>query len=159
MPQFHLHLTGAGGGTVLDDEGGDYRSLEHAYLEAFAGPPASCGGRRIQIEQVLLNLLRNAVEAMQTVERRELAIATAIGDSDMVEISVADTGAGMDRDVAARLFRPFVSTKGQGMGVGLSISRTIVEVHGGRIWVEPNPEGGTIFRYTIPLAPELDEEA
>jgi len=68
---------------------------------------------------------------------------------DMVAVSVTDTGHGISPDVSRRLFQPFVTTKPQGMGVGLSISRTIVEAHGGRLWVEPNPEGGTIFRLTV----------
>ncbi len=67
----------------------------------------------------------------------------------MVEISVADTGPGIVEEVASQLFRPFVTTKRQGMGVGLSISRTIVESHGGKIWAEPNPGGGTLFRFTL----------
>ena len=71
----------------------------------------------------------------------------------MIEVSVSDTGSGLDQEVAARLFQPFTTTKAQGMGVGLSICRTIVESHGGRIWAEPNPDGGTIFRFTAPRAP------
>jgi two-component system, LuxR family, sensor kinase FixL len=113
---------------------------------------------KIQIQQVLLNLLRNAVEAMEMVTRRELVIATTLVESDMVEISVADTGPGIDHNFAAQLFQPFATTKRHGMGVGLSISRTIIEAHGGRILAEPNPEGGTIFRFTVPLAPRVDEE-
>ena len=80
-------------------------------------------------------------------------VATREADDDMVEISVADTGSGLAPDVARRLFQPFVTTKPHGMGVGLSISRTIVESHGGRLWVERNPEGGTIFRLTVKSAP------
>jgi two-component system sensor kinase FixL len=104
---------------------------------------------RIQIQQVILNLMRNAIEAMQEVARRELRIATHLVDDDMVELSVTDTGPGIAPEIAARLFQPFVTTKRQGMGVGLSISRTIVEAHGGRLWVEANHEGGTIFRLTL----------
>ena len=72
-------------------------------------------------------------------------------------MSVADTGPGIAEEIAGQLFQPFVTTKRQGMGVGLSISRTIVEAHGGRLWVEPNPEGGTIFRLT--LKTNVSEEA
>jgi two-component system sensor kinase FixL len=104
---------------------------------------------RIQIQQVILNLMRNAIEAMQEVARRQLCIATHRVDDEMVEISVADTGPGIAPEIAARLFQPFVTTKRQGMGVGLSISRTIVEAHGGRLWVEANHEGGAIFRLTL----------
>ncbi len=104
---------------------------------------------KIQIQQVILNLIRNAIEAMQETTRRELMISTAEQLDDMVEISVTDTGSGIAPDIAAQLFQPFVTTKPQGMGVGLSISRTIVEAHGGRLAAEPNPGGGTIFRLTL----------
>jgi len=104
---------------------------------------------KVQIQQVLLNLIRNAIEAMQDSERRELLISTTRGDGDMLTISVADTGTGIAPELAEQLFQPFVTTKQQGMGVGLSISRTIVEAHGGQIWVESNPSGGTIFRFTL----------
>jgi two-component system, LuxR family, sensor kinase FixL len=104
---------------------------------------------RIQIQQVLLNLIRNAIEAMQEVSRRELVIATKLRDDGMAEISVADTGPGIAPEVAAQLFQPFFTTKRHGTGVGLSISRTIVEAHGGRLWVEPNPGGGALFRFTL----------
>jgi two-component system sensor kinase FixL len=104
---------------------------------------------KVQIQQVLLNLIRSAVEAMEAREKRELIVATAPADDDMVEISVADTGVGIAPEMASQLFQPFVTTKRHGMGVGLSISRTIVEAHGGRIGSEPNPAGGTIFRFTL----------
>jgi two-component system, LuxR family, sensor kinase FixL len=104
---------------------------------------------KIQVEQVLLNLLRNALEAMETSERRELVISTAPAANDMITVSVADTGSGIDPNVMTQLFQPFVTTKRQGMGIGLSISRTIVESHGGEIKAEPNPGGGTIFRFTL----------
>jgi two-component system, LuxR family, sensor kinase FixL len=104
---------------------------------------------KVQVQQVLLNLMRNAIEAMREVARRELTISTAERPNDMVEISVSDTGPGIAPEIAAQLFRPFVTTKSQGMGVGLSISRTIVESHGGKLWAEPNPGGGTIFLLTL----------
>jgi two-component system sensor kinase FixL len=104
---------------------------------------------KVQIQQVVLNLIRNAIEAMQDVEQRELRIATAAQQNEMVEISVSDSGPGIAPEVASQLFHPFVTTKPQGMGVGLSISRTIIEAHGGRLWADPNPDGGTIFRLTL----------
>jgi two-component system, LuxR family, sensor kinase FixL len=104
---------------------------------------------RVQIQQVLLNLLRNALEAMQSSEHRELIVTTGPAANDMVAVGVADTGSGISPDVASRLFQPFVTTKRQGMGVGLSISRAIIQSHGGEITVEPNPGGGTIFRFTL----------
>ncbi|MGA6967702.1 MAG: PAS domain S-box protein, partial [Xanthobacteraceae bacterium] len=104
---------------------------------------------KVQIQQVLLNLLRNAIEAMQSSVRRELVVSTAPVADDMVAVSVADTGAGIAPDIISSLFQPFVTTKQQGLGIGLSISRTIIESHGGQIMVEPNPGGGTIFCFTL----------
>ena len=112
---------------------------------------------KVQTAQVALNLVRNAIEAMEGSKTRELQITTGTSDDGMAMVSVADTGPGIDPAIADRLFQPFVTTKGaQGMGVGLSICRTIIEAHGGRMWVEPNPGGGTIFRFTVPIA-ELEE--
>jgi len=105
---------------------------------------------KVQIQQVLLNLMRNAIEAMEDCERRELVVTTALAADDTVEISVSDTGTGIAPEVGAQLFQPFITTKRQGMGVGLSISRTIVEAHGGSISARPNPGGGTIFGFTLP---------
>jgi two-component system sensor kinase FixL len=104
---------------------------------------------KVQIQQVLLNLMRNAIEAMEDSPRRDLFIATSATVDDQVVLKVADTGCGISEEVAGQLFQPFVSSKPQGMGVGLSISRTIIEGHGGQIWVEPNPGGGTIFQFTL----------
>jgi len=104
---------------------------------------------KIQIQQVLLNLMRNAVEAMQDSAKRELLLAAAPADDDMIRVTVADTGSGISPEVASQLFQPFITTKQQGMGVGLSICRTIVESHGGQIWVEANPGGGTVFHFTL----------
>jgi two-component system, LuxR family, sensor kinase FixL len=111
---------------------------------------------KVQIQQVLLNLMRNAIEAMQTSTRRDLAISTTPRADGMVAVSIADSGSGVDPDVASRLFQPFVTTKQTGMGIGLSLSRTIVNAHGGEITVEPNPGGGTIFCFTLRRA---DHEA
>ena len=108
---------------------------------------------KVQIQQVLVNLLRNALEAMQDSARRELVLSTAPEMDHMVGVSVADTGSGIDPNIASKLFQPFVSTKRQGMGIGLSICRTIIESHGGQLIAEPNPEGGTIFRFTLRMVP------
>jgi two-component system, LuxR family, sensor kinase FixL len=110
---------------------------------------------KVQVQQVLLNLMRNAVEAMAGMPRRDLLLSSAAADG-MAVINVADTGAGIDAELAPQLFQPFVTSKPHGMGVGLSISRTIVEAHGGRIWTEPNPGGGTIFRFTLPRVSDQD---
>ncbi len=107
---------------------------------------------KVQIQQVIMNLIRNAVEAMADGDRRELTIGSFRAAGDMVEINVVDTGPGLSEEVAQRLFQPFVTTKATGMGVGLSICRTIVEAHGGQIWAEANPSGGTAFRLTVPKA-------
>ena len=86
---------------------------------------------KVQIQQVVLNLMRNAIEAMENAPRRELMIATERGEDGMAIVKVVDTGTGIPPEIASQLFQPFVTTKPQGMGVGLSISRTIVESHGG----------------------------
>jgi PAS domain S-box-containing protein len=104
---------------------------------------------RTQIQQVLINLMRNAVEAMATSDRRELEVKTSRLDDETVEIAVADSGPGLPREVADHLFEPFISTKHSGMGLGLSICRSIVEAHGGKLWTSPDPDGGTIFRFTL----------
>lgn len=105
---------------------------------------------KIQIQQVVVNLMRNAIEAMEGSERRELTICAETAENQTVEISIVDTGPGIAPEIADRLFQPFVTTKAQGMGVGLSICRSIVEAHGGELRVEANPGGGTIFRFTVP---------
>ena len=106
---------------------------------------------KVQVQQVVLNLLRNALEAMEDCQPKELRIATSPGENGMAMVSVTDTGPGISPTIADRLFQPFVTTKGaQGMGVGLSICRTIVEAQGGRIWAEPNTPAGTVFKFTLP---------
>jgi two-component system sensor kinase FixL len=105
---------------------------------------------RIQVQQVLLNLIRNAIEAMQDAPQRVLVVATRLlPDDHLIEISVSDTGTGIAPEIVDQLFQPFITTKKHGMGVGLSICRTIVESHGGKIWVESKPNLGTSFRFTL----------
>lgn len=105
---------------------------------------------RIQVQQVVLNLVRNAVEAMAQSPRREVRIGSGEGEPGFLDVHVADTGPGIAPDVAERLFQPFVSGKADGMGVGLSISRNIVEAHGGRIWTSRNGDGGATFHFSLP---------
>ena len=107
---------------------------------------------KVQVQQVLLNLMRNAIEAMAEAgsSRREIAISTADRrGNEWRQHRVADTGPGIAPEIATQLFQPFITTKRHGMGVGLSISRSIVEGHGGEMWVEPNPGGGCVFRFTL----------
>lgn len=111
---------------------------------------------RVQIQQVLFNLVRNAMEAMLDSPTRALMI-TASAERGFVTLSVEDTGSGVSETLAPQLFQPFITSKQTGMGIGLSICRTIVEAHGGRIWFEPGSDGGTIFRFTLPLA-EVDND-
>jgi two-component system, LuxR family, sensor kinase FixL len=112
---------------------------------------------KFEIQQVLFNLIRNAIEAMADCDRPALSIATVLSTGrsgeKVIRISVADTGPGLDPKVRQRLFQPFVTTKRSGIGVGLSICRSIVEAHGGRIGVSDTPGGGTTFHFTVPVAP------
>ncbi len=108
---------------------------------------------RIQIQEVLMNLMRNALEAMELLEHRELTITTR-GAGPAIEIAVSDTGSGITPETARRLFEPFFSTKRNGMGLGLSICRTILEAHGGQLEMDPNEGGGTTFRFLVAAAPE-----
>jgi two-component system sensor kinase FixL len=109
---------------------------------------------RIQVQQFVVNLIRNAVEAMES-ERRELTVSAAPDGDGGVAIRVADTGPGLPPEVAERLFQPFVTTKPQGMGIGLSICRSIVQAHGGELRAEPNPGGGAVFAFSLPTAPPV----
>lgn len=108
---------------------------------------------KIQIQQVIVNLVRNAIEAMEHSPRRELSIsADRVPGAGQVVMRVMDTGPGLAPEVAERLFQPFVTTKAHGMGVGLSICRSIIAGHGGELTVQANPEGGTVFSFAVPLA-------
>jgi len=111
---------------------------------------------KVQIQQVLLNLIRNAVEAMQQSPRRELMLSTAWAEDNMIAVSVTDSGHGIPEEARSQLFQPFFTTKRHGMGVGLSICRTIVEAHGGQIRADANPNGGTIFTFTLRAVSEED---
>ena len=104
---------------------------------------------RIQIQQVLVNLIRNAIEAMATSKGRVINISTAPADDNMVEVIVADSGAGLDPRIAERLFQPLETTQAHGLGLGLSICHSIIESHGGRIWAEASAFGGTAFHFTL----------
>jgi two-component system sensor kinase FixL len=111
----------------------------------------------IQIQQVLVNLVRNALEAMAESVLRQLTIISQVDGPRHVRISVADTGSGIDPAIAPRLFSAFTTSKEEGMGLGLSICRTIIEAHGGKIWAEARPGGGSVFHFTV-LRAEVDED-
>ena len=114
---------------------------------------------RVQIQQVMVNLMRNAIEAMAESPTKHLAIRARPLGREQVEISVADSGHGVPDELIGQLFQPFITTKAQGMGLGLSICRTIVEAHGGHLSVEPQQGGGTIFTFTLPRAAKEDQDA
>jgi signal transduction histidine kinase len=113
-------------------------------------------GDRVQLQQVILNLLRNASDAMSAVDDRprELVIRTQRDEGDGVRLSVQDTGAGLQLKDMDRLFEAFYTTKSEGMGIGLSVSRSIIESHRGRLWAEPNGGPGATFSFSIPRGPE-----
>ena len=104
---------------------------------------------KVQIQQVLLNLMRNGIEAMQSFPHPELVVTTTSEAESMIAVKVADNGGGIDPEIRDRLFQPFVTTKRRGMGIGLSLCRTIINSHGGEITTEPNPDRGTVFRFTL----------
>ena len=111
---------------------------------------------RIQLQQVILNLLRNAVDAMSTIDDRprELLIRTDRDLENQVRLSVKDTGVGLTPQAAEKIFEAFYTTKSDGMGIGLSISRSIIEAHQGRLWATPNDGAGSTFSFAIPCTPE-----
>ncbi len=119
-------------------------------ITTYIDPTASAAEiDKVQVHQVMFNLMRNAIEAMQDLPRRELAVMAKPAEGNMLEVSVADRGPGLPEEVRGKLFQPFITTKPNGMGIGLSVCRTIVETHGGRLWAEDNPGGGTVFRFTV----------
>jgi len=118
-------------------------------------------GDRVQLQQVILNLVRNASDSMRTVEDRprELVIKTQRDENDGVRFAVRDVGVGLMHASGERLFEPFYTTKSDGMGIGLSVSRSIVERHYGRLWAEPNDGPGATFSFSIPCHPERASDA
>jgi PAS domain S-box-containing protein len=127
----------------------------------FASDLAPVSGDRVQLQQVILNLVMNAIEAMNGVEDRprELTISTLHMDADHVQISVADSGPGLDPDTANRIFEPFYTTKASGMGMGLSICRSILQNHGGRLWTTANDGRGTTFHFSLPKYKDQESHA
>jgi two-component system, LuxR family, sensor kinase FixL len=113
---------------------------------------------KVQIQQVVFNLIRNSVEALPDSDVRELSVTTRRGDDGMALAAVSDSGPGLAQAVAEQLFQPFVTTKEKGMGLGLSICRSIVEAQGGRLWATPNPVRGVTFQFSIPITDDNDPE-
>ncbi len=109
-------------------------------------------GSDIQIQQVLVNLIRNACEATELSEVKGLSLTATLEDKNFIKVGVSDTGVGLSGDTMQTLFEPFSSDKKNGLGVGLSISHSIISNHGGRLWAENNPEGGSVFYFTLPVA-------
>jgi two-component system sensor kinase FixL len=132
---------------------------EGAKITTYVDPLASAAEiDKVQIHQVMFNLMRNAIEAMQGQLTRELAVVTRPAESGMLEISISDRGPGLPDEVRGKLFQPFVTTKPTGMGIGLSVCHAIVQAHGGRLWAEDNPGGGTVFRFTLRRADDQNAQ-
>ncbi len=114
---------------------------------------------RIMIEQVLLNLIKNGIESMHDTpfDRRRLSISARQIDERLLQVDIADNGHGLPVEDVEKIFAPFYTTKQEGMGIGLAICRSIIEFHQGRLWVEARHEGGTVFRFTVPIE-EIDDE-
>ena len=115
-------------------------------------------GDRVQLQQVLMNLMLNGIEAMKDVDgKREMVIQSQRAESEEVLVSVSDTGVGLPQQQTDQIFKAFFTTKLQGTGMGLSISRSIVESHGGRLWAAENSPRGASFHFTLPTNTEADE--
>src|SRR5262249_17289888 len=112
-------------------------------------------GDKVHLQQVVLNLLLNGMEAMADVPgEKRLTVRTVLNQSGCVEIAISDVGAGIPQDRRPRRFEPFFSTKKHGMGLGLSLARSLIEAHGGRIWAENNSQVGATFRFALPIPGE-----
>jgi signal transduction histidine kinase len=112
-------------------------------------------GDRVELQQVLLNVVLNAIEAMSTLNdgARELVISTGNADSGYVLVAISDSGPGLSPEGAERIFAPFYTTKSTGLGMGLSICRSIVDAHGGQLWASANVPRGAVFQFTVPIQP------
>jgi len=126
-------------------------------LELAAGLPRFVGDR-VQLQQVLMNLVVNSIDAMKEIEgTRDLAIKSQRADDDQIQISISDTGVGLPPQQADQIFNAFFTTKAHGTGMGLRISRTIVESHGGRLWASGNSPRGASFYFALPIKHDAHE--
>ena len=141
---------------VLALVGDDAQRTNVMIRTQFADDLAPVAGDRVQLQQVMLNLVMNAIEAMSTVEERarEVVITTRNVDAEHVHVTVEDSGPGVDSDAVEKIFEPFYTTKASGMGMGLSVSRSIVQSHGGRLWATVRDGPGTVFHFVLPKYPE-----
>ena len=140
-------------GEVLDLMRAELRQHEVSLETDLQNDVAHVDGERVQLQQVMLNLIKNAVEAMSvdaSIPRVMLVTSRNDGDGQLV-VAVADTGVGLDPEHPDRMFEAFYTTKPEGLGLGLSICRSIVEAHGGRLWASPRPPRGSIFQFTLPI--------
>jgi signal transduction histidine kinase len=118
-----------------------------------AGKLPSVPGDRIQLQQVMFNLIANAAEALRAIQERQRAVVISSGyfNNNTLRIAVSDNGQGIDSQAAQHLFKAFITTKPDGMGMGLAISRSIIEAHGGHLWTEANKDFGATFQFTLPI--------
>ena len=139
-------------GEVISLVQGELEAHQVLLRRSMTDQPLEVIGDRVQLQQVLLNLTMNAIEAMRSETDRHLTITSSVDENAVARITVEDTGSGIDPDHLDRIFDPFFTTKSTGMGLGLSICRSIVEAHGGKLWALPRSSFGTVFHLTLPIA-------
>jgi signal transduction histidine kinase len=135
----------------------DEAARQHISIRTdFASALPMIQGDQVQLQQVALNLIKNGIEAMRGIERgpRELLIRSMKEGESSILVLVEDSGVGLSEEVAGKIFEPFFTSKPSGIGMGLPISRSIIEAHGGRLWAEPRAAGGAVFKFTIPVSRE-----
>jgi len=140
-------------GEVIDLVGHEAQRKQVVLISAMEDALPEVVADRVQLQQVLINLVMNAIEAMNESERRELTVTTSRSDIG-VTAAVSDCGVGIDEASLEQIFKPFHTTKSNGMGMGLAISRSIIESHGGKLWAEANEHGGATFKFTLPVKTE-----
>ena len=125
-----------------------HRIIVRTELDGTLGPVT---GNRVQLQQVLFNLVNNAIEAMESALDRKMRIKSELESGGDVRVTVEDSGGGIDPKDIDKIFSTFFTTKLEGMGMGLSICRSIIELHGGRLWASPGPSRGAVFQFTLPV--------